>query len=1001
MGRAQTASGSRRTVRPGLHNVRIRAKFSLILVIPIAALVGFAAVSLAGAGQDVYRARQVRQYSELSQRAAAFGAALQTERTLAAVFLTSSPQDRDAAKIAYQEQVARTNKKANAYQKTRADLKPDSASMRKLLNRIAYEAAAMKDLRNKVLQPGKVSLSGAIFSYRILIADLLTYRESLADIAGDEKAANLVRGATAVASYTEFVSQEEVVGTTMLGSGSLTQSLHESFISALAGQADSLHSFSDVASQSRISELDRMLAGKDVGKDADPTAAGPLAHRTTAEVQNKVRASQRYEGDIRRASAGQPVTLTGGAGDAQWVSSMSIRVALTREMEKRLDNQFQDVLRTDQRAQFRQLLVESSAVTLLTLFAIAIALFLARSMSRSLWRLRDGALVVAYRDLPESVARLRDPETLGELTPDEVAGQVKDLVRVRGRDEIGQVAQAFNVVHREAVRIAAQQAALRASVSTLFVNLARRSQLMVDRLISHLDRLERGEEDPDRLAQLFQLDHLATRMRRNDENLLVLAGAGSSRARREAAPLGDVLRAAQSEVEQYTRIDLGVVDLGVDVTAEAVNDVVHLTAELLDNATSFSASNSPVMVEACRIGDRAYITIEDRGVGIPDEQLAELNERLANPPSVDVALTRMMGLVVVGRLAARLGATVELRPAPEGGTIAEVIIPLGALQLPRRPIQPAALPPAPEPALPPAPPQPRSNPGLSNPGPSDTGLPSRAAREPAFGPPRPYGAEPYGGGEPFRGFEPEPRQPQGQAPSQGEAPSPVAPSRSAASDLFGGRTTYANDARASRADGNGSQHPDDGNGRYADGNAGRPGPGDEPTQAQPIIPAPAPAVDQQAAVDDSPELPIFREVQSAWFRVPPAGEAPAAAPSPHAAPESPSPRPYGEDPGSAARPGTAPEPDWATAADVGWQAASALGGGRDTADVASSGLPRRQPMAQLVPGGVGGATPSAARQRSPEAVRGLLSAYSRGVQRGRAAQDTAPRPPARPNGNGA
>ena len=152
--------------------------------------------------------------------------------------------------------------------------------------------------------------------------------------------------------------------------------------------------------------------------------------------------------------------------------------------------------------------------------------------------------------------------------------------------------EAFNAVHLEAVRTAAEQAALRASVATMFVNLARRSQILVDRLIGHLDRLERGEEDPDRLAELFQLDHLATRMRRNDENLLVLAGADSTRVQREPAPLIDVLRAAQSEVEHYTRIEFGVIDRDIEIAAHAVNDLVHLVAELFDNATAFSPPDS-------------------------------------------------------------------------------------------------------------------------------------------------------------------------------------------------------------------------------------------------------------------------------------------------------------------------------------------------------------------------------------------------------------------------
>jgi hypothetical protein len=229
------------------------------------------------------------------------------------------------------------------------------------------------------------------------------------------------------------------------------------------------------------------------------------------------------------------------------------------------------------------------------------------------------------------------------------------------------------------VRTAAEQAQLRASVATMFVNLARRSQILVDRLIGHLDRLERGEEDPDRLAELFQLDHLATRMRRNDENLLVLAGADSTRIQREPAPLMDVLRAAQSEVEHYTRIEFGMVDRDIEIAAHAVNDMVHLVAELLDNATAFSPPDSAVVVEARRLGDRAALLVEDRGIGVSPDQLAELNDRLANPPMVDVAVSRMMGLVVVARLAARHGVKVELRPARERGTLADVTLPAGVL----------------------------------------------------------------------------------------------------------------------------------------------------------------------------------------------------------------------------------------------------------------------------------------------------------------------------------
>ncbi len=286
---------------------------------------------------------------------------------------------------------------------------------------------------------------------------------------------------------------------------------------------------------------------------------------------------------------------------------------------------------------------------------------------------------MAQYGLPQAVARLRDPALSANLSPAGVALQIAEPLPVRSNDEFGQVTEAFNAVHLEAVRTAAEQAALRSSVATMFVNLARRSQILVDRLIGHLDRLERGEQDPDRLSELFQLDHLATRMRRNDENLLVLAGADSTRIQREPAALMDVLRAAQSEVEHYTRVDFIIIDQDIEIAAHAVNDLVHLVAELFDNATAFSPPDTSIRVEARRLGERGLLRVEDRGIGMSPDQYADLNERLATPPMVDVAVSRMMGLVVVARLAARHGVQVELQPATDRGTVADVLLPSGVL----------------------------------------------------------------------------------------------------------------------------------------------------------------------------------------------------------------------------------------------------------------------------------------------------------------------------------
>src|SRR5207248_7981598 len=306
------------------------------------------------------------------------------------------------------------------------------------------------------------------------------------------------------------------------------------------------------------------------------------------------------------------------------------------------------------------------------LFVLALALFftvvVARSMVRPLRRLRAGALEVAGMRLPETVRRMSEGE--GVAAPLYVAP-----IEVDSTDEIGEVARAFDQVHREAVRLASNEAALRGNVNAMFVNLSRRSQSLVERQIRLIDDLEQGEQDSERLANLFQMDHLATRMRRNSENLLVLAGHEVSRRWTQSVGLVDVLRAAVSEIEQYERVTLNV-QPGISVRGQAVNDVVHLLSELVEHATSFSAAETPVAVSGHLLNSGGVLLdITDQGVGMGAEEMAHANWRLDNPPVVDVAVSRRMGLFVVARLAARHGIRVRLRPASMGGLTALVWLP--------------------------------------------------------------------------------------------------------------------------------------------------------------------------------------------------------------------------------------------------------------------------------------------------------------------------------------
>ena len=291
-----------------------------------------------------------------------------------------------------------------------------------------------------------------------------------------------------------------------------------------------------------------------------------------------------------------------------------------------------------------------------------------KTKAQALRQIRDVSIEVAQDRLPGLVKQL------SEASPLDVDTSVMS-VGVHGRGIIGQVAAAFDDVHREAVRLAAEQALLRGNVNAMFTNLSRRSQGLIQRQLSLINELESREGDPVQLSLLFKLDHLATRMRRNGENLLVLAGEEPGRRWTHPVPLVDVLRAAASEVEQYERIELAAVAT-TEVAGRVVNDLVHLLAELLENATSFSSPQTKVRVSGHALPDgRVLIEIHDTGIGLSPEDLAAINERLASPPTVDVSVSRRMGLFVAGRLSLRHGIRIQLRPSDSGGTTALVMLP--------------------------------------------------------------------------------------------------------------------------------------------------------------------------------------------------------------------------------------------------------------------------------------------------------------------------------------
>ncbi|HKT02976.1 MAG TPA: sensor histidine kinase, partial [Rugosimonospora sp.] len=646
-----TPAGRQRRRRFSLRDARIRAKLGILLILPLTAVVLLAAVRLVDSGHRALTAEQVKSLSALSADIAETTHELQKERMAAAAVLADAREPLDT----YNARVRVTEAAVTTYAAHRSGLTGLPTIVDNRLTRIDSQLNTLDTVRQEVSARRNISVAEVVARYTVVIDDLVAYHGEVAQIAGNTNVAGMLRAISAFALAKAATAQEAAVGFAALQSGGqLDQQQYSAFLATLTGQQSALSTFNLSATPAQLALVNTTITGDAVA----------LADHAADQMARSV-------------------NTTPAIAAADLAGSVSAVVELMRWTEQQLDAGLLAEATAEQNTVVREVVIESVLVILTLVVALLLAAMVARSMVRSLSGLREGALTVADRDLPAAVARLRDVQIVGEDSPDEIANQVVDPIQIDTRDEVGQVAQAFNVVHREAVRVAAEQASLRASVSAMFLNLARRSQTLVDRMIGELDDIERSEEDPKRLSRLFQLDHLATRMRRNDENLLILAGADSSPPRREDALLVDVVRAAQSEVELYNRIEFATIDQDVSVTALVVNDVVRLLAELLDNATRFSPPQTAVVVDARRIGDYVLLQIEDRGLGMSPDQMSMLNHRLAQPPTVDVASFRMMGLAVVARLAARHDIKVELRSNPEGGTITVVTLPTPVLILPR------------------------------------------------------------------------------------------------------------------------------------------------------------------------------------------------------------------------------------------------------------------------------------------------------------------------------
>jgi signal transduction histidine kinase len=630
---------------------RVRTKLIAILAVPVLAILVNSSIQASAVLSSTRDVNRVRDLTEISRAATKLAFALERERTYTVVYVTqgslANRKPRSLETITSLR--AATDEAYQAYQNATAGRRGSFGTrVRAGLDEVSSQMSRLGGKRKTV--ESLVDPGDAQEAYRSIIDSLLGL-VPLIPQGNDDAELNAGVGATDhLARATELLAEQQTLVASLLVKGTegrFTSEDYRTFLGAVTERENELNKFDQVATP----------------------AQGAVYHsRVDVKLNNDVDNTAKYTDVVLSTSIGQPLTEEELALP-KWLQATKTTIDLSAESSgKLLDMVDQRVGQLRSNIQ-RGALLSGLLIVIILAFALLAAMVVARSLVRPLLALRTAALDIAGRRLPEAVRRLRD-------SSEQAIDDSVEPVGIETDEEIGEVARAFDAVHREAVRLASEQAVLRNNVNAMFVNLSRRSQGLVERQLRLIDDLENREQDPDQLSNLFKLDHLATRMRRNNESLLVLAGTDTARRWTHPVPLNEVVLAAISEVEQYTRVKQTTA-APVSIAGNGVSDVVHLIAELLENATSYSPPVTDVLISSHSLGPGAggMIEIEDQGIGMPAKDLERINERLANPPVIDVSVSRTMGLFAVGRLASRHGIRVQLRESASGGITAVVRLP--------------------------------------------------------------------------------------------------------------------------------------------------------------------------------------------------------------------------------------------------------------------------------------------------------------------------------------
>ncbi|MFI7503111.1 nitrate- and nitrite sensing domain-containing protein [Streptomyces sp. NPDC049687] len=657
---APAKSGGRLSPR----NWRVPTRLNAILLIPVLVGLVMGGFQVKGSIDTWQEARDAEKVAKIVAAAGEYAEALLNERDLTAEPLLENKTDDAAVKQAR----ALTDEKATAFHQETAGM-PDKEGLKRRLNLVDQAEPTLTKIRaaayTKKMDPVQTE-EGYVAVEHLL----MEFSNELGLGTGNITAYGRTVYAIALAKGAE--SLQRAIGMHLLVRPSPDEK-------TLARQVTAFTSYAyleNVALQEYVSggttqdaaRLKEVMAEK----QAEGEKAAADAKAKTEAAGKEYTAPPAMNDMITAIGSGQFSTAqlaAQGITAQSWMGAATLKFDGYSQVENELINRAVDDAGQIASDAQRDAIINGAIVIIALLAAFIIASLMARQMSTSMRQLRNAAFGIAEQRLPMLV------DQLSRTDPGRVDTRVQPIP-INTRDEIGEVARAFDQVHREAVRLAAEQALLRGNINAIFTNLSRRNQSLIEGQLTLITDLENNEADPDQLENLFRLDHLATRMRRNGENLLVLAGEEPGRRWDQPVPLVDVLRAASSEVEQYERIELSGVP-EAEIHGRAVTDLVHLLAELLENATTFSSPQTKVRVTATRLPDgRVMIEIHDKGIGLTAEDFADINHKLANPPTVDAAISQRMGLFVVGRLSDRHGIRVQLRPSGEqAGTTSLVMLP--------------------------------------------------------------------------------------------------------------------------------------------------------------------------------------------------------------------------------------------------------------------------------------------------------------------------------------